>query len=496
MDKKESNFISQVKAAWGRFRERTAFSPLTEMRLYRFKQIKRARISYIVIVTLFGLSLFAELLMNNRPLIMKVDGKLYFPTYSEVLYAKDFKFQHSDELELNYRKFKEHLKETGRGWLIMPLIPYNPYETDSAEAPLSLTNKSAPVLGVAINKNELMPTDNRADYKWIDISATDGILMSEENAEKRYVWIKFSSGPSADRLSDFPSKSRNYIGFAYNKKSKIESETASDYIWLKIGQKEGIKQADGSYTWVRWANGSKGEMYHPLPPSFTTKHFFGTDRIGRDVLARLFYAYRIAMSFSLLYVFITYTIGITIGILMGYIGGFFDTIFQRFIEILERIPFIYIVMILSSIFKPNFGWFLLIYIIFGWSARTWSARAMTYRERERDYILAARSMGASTMRIVLLHILPNIIVIIVTALPFAISGGIASLTSLDYLGYGLRPPTPSWGELLSVGTQVYKSAPWILTATLVALVSVLILITFIGEGLREAFDPKRYTVYK
>ena len=121
---------------------------------------------------------------------------------------------------------------------------------------------------------------------------------------------------------------------------------------------------------------------------------------------------------------------------------------------------------------------------------------MTYRERERDYVLAAKSMGASTMRIVMLHIVPNIIVIVVTALPFAISGGISSLTGLDYLGYGLRPPTPSWGELLSMGTSMYKDAPWILSSTVTAFVLVLILITFIGEGLREAFDPKRYTVYK
>lgn len=260
--------------------------------------------------------------------------------------------------------------------------------------------------------------------------------------------------------------------------------------------KKGIAQPDGKYTWIRFAKGRSGEMYPPLAPSFKTKHFLGTDSIGRDILARLIYAYRICMSFSLLFVFITYLIGITIGILMGYIGGLFDTLFQRFIEIWEQIPFLYIVMILGSIFHLSFGWLLLVYLVFGWSGKTWTARAMTYRERERDYVLAAKSMGASTMRIVMLHILPNIIVIVVTALPFAISGGISSLTGLDYLGYGLRPPTPSWGELLSMGTSMYKDAPWILSSTVTAFVFVLILITFIGEGLREAFDPKRYTVYK
>ena len=123
-------------------------------------------------------------------------------------------------------------------------------------------------------------------------------------------------------------------------------------------------------------------------------------------------------------------------------------------------------------------------------------RAMTYREREHDYILAARSMGASVWRIITVHILPNIMVVIVTSLPFVISGGIGALTSLDYLGYGLQPPTPSWGELLSMGTQTYQSAPWILTSIVVASVFVLVMIAFVGEGLREAFDPKRFTVYK
>lgn len=154
------------------------------------------------------------------------------------------------------------------------------------------------------------------------------------------------------------------------------------------------------------------------------------------------------------------------------------------------------VMILSAIFAPSFFIFLFIFVIFGWTGKTWVARAMTYRERERDYILAARSMGASTWRIVSVHVIPNIVVIILTSLPFAISGGISSLTSLDFLGYGLRPPTPSWGELLNVGIATFKEAPWILSSITTAMVFILVMITFIGEGLRDAFDPHRFTVYR
>jgi len=123
-------------------------------------------------------------------------------------------------------------------------------------------------------------------------------------------------------------------------------------------------------------------------------------------------------------------------------------------------------------------------------------RAMTYRERERDYVLAARAMGASTWRIIGVHIVPNILVVVLTALPFAVSGGISSLTALDYLGFGLPAPTPSWGELISQGVSQYQTAPWILSSVVAAMTLVLVMIAFIGEGLRDAFDPKKYTVYK
>jgi microcin C transport system permease protein len=236
--------------------------------------------------------------------------------------------------------------------------------------------------------------------------------------------------------------------------------------------------------------------YPPYPPSAVDRHFLGTDRIGRDVLARLLYGFRIAIFFSLGFVFVTFMAGTLLGILMGYLGGRFDLVVQRLIEIWEQVPFLYVVMLVVSIFQPEFFLFLAIFIIFGWTSRTWAVRAMTYRERERDYVLAARTMGASTWRIISVHILPNILVVVLTSLPFAVEGAISALTALDYLGFGLRPPTPSWGELISQGISAYQAAPWIIASVGGAMTFVLVLIAFVGEGLRDAFDPKKYTVYQ
>jgi microcin C transport system permease protein len=181
---------------------------------------------------------------------------------------------------------------------------------------------------------------------------------------------------------------------------------------------------------------------------------------------------------------------------MGYVGGRFDLIVQRLIEIWEQVPFLYVVMIVVSVFRPDFLLFLGIFVLFGWTSRTWAVRAMTYRERERDYVLAARTMGAGRWRIVTVHILPNVLVVVLTSLPFAVAGGISALTALDYLGFGLRPPTPSWGELIGQGISVYQSAPWLILSVTAALTLVLVLIAFVGEGLRDAFDPKRFTFFQ
>jgi microcin C transport system permease protein len=180
---------------------------------------------------------------------------------------------------------------------------------------------------------------------------------------------------------------------------------------------------------------------------------------------------------------------------MGYYGSWVDLLGQRGIEILSRVPFIFIIMIIGSTTKVTFGILLSLMILFQWMGISWQMRTATYREKSRDYIMAAKSLGASNMRIIFTHIIPSTISLIVTFIPFSISGSIIALTSLDFLGFGLPPGTPSWGELLKMGTR-NMDAPWIVASVVVAMVFVLFIINLIGESIREAFDPKKFTKYE
>ncbi|MFC1507633.1 ABC transporter permease [Pseudomonadota bacterium] len=245
--------------------------------------------------------------------------------------------------------------------------------------------------------------------------------------------------------------------------------------------------------WNPYEQDFSGE-YPPTAPSFEDQHYLGTDTIGRDILARLFYGFRIAMGFALMTMMISYAIGVSVGCAMGFWGGKFDLIAQRFIEVWSMVPFLYVIMILVSITRPTFTLFVAINVLFGWMGMTWYMRTMTYKESAREYVMAARALGASTARIVFKHILPNTMVMIVTLAPFTIAANITALTALDYLGLGLMPPTPSWGDLLQQGKSNLDS-PWIASSVVAAIVMVLIMVTFIGEAIREAFDPKKYTRY-
>ncbi len=235
--------------------------------------------------------------------------------------------------------------------------------------------------------------------------------------------------------------------------------------------------------------------FPPFPPSWKDRHYLGTDTIGRDMVARLVYGFRICIIFSLLLLVVTFAIGIALGCLMGYWGGKFDLFFQRLIEIWSSVPFLYIIMIIASIVVPSLTILVLIYVVFGWMGMTWYMRTTTYKEKARDYVMAAKALGASNTRIIFHHILPNAVSLIVTFVPFSVAGGISGLTALDYLGFGLPPPTPSWGELLQQGTNNLH-AVWIVASTVTALVVVMVSITFIGEAVREGFDPKLHSTFE
>ena len=344
-------------------------NPRTIKQFKRFRSIKRGYYSFILMGLAILLSLGAELLVNNRALVVHFEGQYYFPTYSRMIPGTVFGLDYA--YETNYRELQKLFKEENHGhWVLLPPVPFNAFENDLRE-----------------------------------------------------------------------------------------------------------------------------DSYPPFPPSWEQKHYLGTDTVGRDLVARLVYGFRIAIIFSLLLLAANYIIGVSIGSAMGYWGGLFDLIFQRVIEIWSNVPFLYVIIIVSSIVVPNFMTLILIMAFFGWIGITWTIRTVTYKERAREYVLAARTLGAGSLRIIFRHIIPNTIAIIVTFVPFSISGGIVALTSLDYLGFGLPPPTPSWGELLSQG-WANLDAWWIVSSVIVAMTLTLIAVTFIGEAIREAFDPKMHTTYE
>lgn len=356
-----------------------ALNPLTLRKLRRFRSIRRGYWSFVVLMVLIAVSLLGELLVNNRAILVRHEGKLYFPTYGANLPGATFGFDYT--YETNYRDLQARSRAEGRGnWVLLPPVPFSP-------------NENTPYEGV------------------------------------------FKPAPPS------------------------------------------------------WLGGPAG-------------HLLGTDTTGRDIFARLFYGFRIAIFFALAFMALTYLVGITIGCLMGYYGGVFDLIVQRLIEIWSNIPFLYMVIILFSVIPSTFsipariGMLLVVMVLFSWTSMTYYMRTATYREKARDYTAAAVVLGAGPGRIIFNHILPNTISTIVTFMPFTVVSAITAVTALDFLGFGLPPPTPSMGELLKQGTQTLTTAPWIVSSAFSALVFILVLVTFIGEAVREAFDPKKFTTYQ
>lgn len=350
-------------------------NPETVRKLRRFRAIRRGYVSFLILAGLVVASLAGELLVGSRAIVVSYQGEWHFPTYAAFHPGTDFGLPYS--YETNYRELAARFEAAGEGdWLLLPLVPYNPYESHAS-----------------------------------------------------------------------------------------------------------------------------GSVYKPEPPSLASRHFLGTDTTSRDILARLFYGTRIALFFSLAFMASVYLIGIAVGCAMGYFGGLFDLVVQRFIEIWSNVPFLYMVIIVFSVIPATFSVpvriavLLTVMVLFSWTAMTYYMRTETYKEKARDYTASARIVGASNTRIIFRHILPNAVPTLVTFMPFTVVSAVAAITSLDFLGFGLPPPTPSLGELLKQGTATLRTAPWIVTAAFGTLVVLLTLVTFIGEAVRESFDPRKFTVY-
>jgi microcin C transport system permease protein len=336
------------------------FSDLTRARFRRFRAMRRAWWSLLVLATAFVLSLGSELISNDRPLLVGYQGKIHVPVF-KFYPGTTFGLTQGTATDYHALEHEEGFKASG-GWMVYPLVKWGPY--------------------------------------------------------------------------------RNHLELAGNP---------------------------------------------PHKPS--TTHWLGTDNTGRDVFSRLLYGFRLCMAFALLISMLAAVLGIFIGGLQGWLGGKTDILGQRFIEIWSALPFLYVVILLGALYGRSFLLLVCIVAVFSWIGLSYYMRAEFLRLRNLNYVKSARALGIPAWRIFLRHVLPNAITPVVTVLPFLLVSGISALTSLDFLGFGLQPPAPSWGELLRQGLDNLH-APWLALAATAALFITLLLATFVGEGLREAFDPK------
>ena len=340
---------------------RFGLSPLTQRRLGVFRAHRRGFWSLWIFLALFVLSLFAEFIANDRPLVIHYAGHWYFPVlrdYSEDAFGPGFM-----PLQADYSDPDLHRAILARGWMLWPAIPYS--------------------------------------YSTI--------------------------------VKDLPAPA-------------------------------------------------------PAPPSWHNP--LGTDDQARDVLARVIYGFRISVLFGFTLTAISSAVGIAAGAVQGFYGGLIDLFFQRFIEVWAGMPQLFLLIILSSIIEPDF-WILLVFLLlFSWMSLTGLVRAEFLRGRNLDYVRAAKALGVTDFGVMWRHILPNAMVATLTFLPFTLSSSVTILASLDFLGFGLPPGSPSLGELVSQGKNNLQ-APWLGITAFVVLGGVLTLLIFIGEAVRDAFDPRR-----
>lgn len=241
---------------------------------------------------------------------------------------------------------------------------------------------------------------------------------------------------------------------------------------------------------VRWDPYESNKVVDEYPSSPGIENFFGTDDRGRDVLARLLYGYRYSMMFAVSVWFFSYLIGLFLGALMGYFGGKTDIVGQRLTEIMDSLPALVVFITLATVIGRSFSFLVFFFSIMGWMGISFYMRAEFLRLRKRAFVEASRAQGRSHLSIIFRHIVPNALNPILTFSPFALAGLIGFLAILDYLGFGMAPPTPSWGELLSQSERYITTAWWLAVFPSLALFSTLLSLTFIGNGVRDAFDPR------
>lgn len=242
---------------------------------------------------------------------------------------------------------------------------------------------------------------------------------------------------------------------------------------------------------IRWDPYERNDKVDSVPSAPTRVNLLGTDEGGRDVAARLLYGFRYSIAYALCVWFLSSIVGMVLGSVMGFFGGWTDMLGQRAIEILDSLPYLMILITLVSIFKPSLVLLSILTVFFNWVTVSFYFRAEFFKLRKREFIEAARALGASRARLIFSHILPNSLTPWITISPFMISGNIAGLAALDFLGFGLAAPTPSWGELLNQAFKNFRIAWWLAVYPSLALFVALVLFNLIGEAVRDALDPRR-----
>ncbi|MEM6279070.1 MAG: ABC transporter permease subunit [Verrucomicrobiota bacterium] len=514
--------------------------PNTRRRLRRFGSIKRAKWSLFILLAIFVVSLFANFLANEKPLIVKANGKLYFPV---VKFYPESEFTGSGVgTRPRYKELEKRplFAEEAKNWMLWPMVRYGPEEsldTDQIEIDTTLTvfiEPAAQLATVEIDANGLIQRSRGAAGfygKQSDLELRRQPLASEgvgiPAVALAAVEAQFQNEAHAEV------KAENGEGIVFSLREYRPRSRAPKLVRVSLERVAGTEEIskgilDDDLNWVdeppvKWGRLSETDQarvldtakeamvvpQEPVPVSSpegklrvrfdretvefpfrpVKEHWLGLDESGRDVGVRIFYATRTALVFGILLVLFTYVIGIFLGAVQGYFGGKTDMFGQRLTEIWESMPFLLIMILLSSIYGRSFLLLGFLYGIFSWIGISYYIRAEFLRLRKLPFVEAARVMGIGRWKIMFRHIFPNALVPVITFFPFALVGAIFMLTALDYLGFGLPPGTPSWGNLLDQG-QTTPYAWWLILYPSIALFIVSLLGIFIGEGVRAAFDPR------
>jgi microcin C transport system permease protein len=432
----------------GRILRRWPVNPLTARRIRRFRAMKVGWLAFVLIVSGFTASLFLELYCNNRPLYIRWRDHARWPAlaswgnfvlpwapFDDTVPARDFGLK--SEGELDARAYARWVHRPGT---LEEQARQLEADADSDERMFRETMaEEARKQRLAYSEATPLPPWKK---KEID-------RQREQAADFRALEQAFRTGAATIVMPLYPFSPREQL---------LSLPGSPPHAWFQPGM--------------------------PI---------LGTDAEGKDVLSQLLYGFRISLAFGVIVSVVGYCVGIAIGGAMGYFGGWFDILVQRFIEIWSAIPFLYTIMIVASAIRPSFWTLALILIVMQvWISITYYERGEFYREKARDYVQAARALGLSDAKIMFRHILPNALVPVVTFLPFDIVAFMSELVALDFLGFGLPPGTPSWGHLLEQGSANIVNYPHLVWVPVIAFAGTLLCVVFIGEAVREAFDPRPF----